>query len=193
LNFWDPECRQVCLDNYEEKNMKRICIALSLALVCLIGAGAYPQAPVNMDKGDLALAAGLNFGWDYGIGASVEYMFARVDVGNTVPLTFGLALRGGVNFVYSTNYIVVGLVTTHFSLGFIPELPQWVKNFDFYYGLGLGLGAGSSFGIGIGNGGGISYYLAPNLALYSSVIYTRYFNSIGSGSGFGSIGLIFKI
>ena len=171
--------------------MKKVCIVL--LMVCLTGAAAYSQIPVNMDKGDLAVAGGVNFGWDYGIGASVEYMFARVNIADAVPLTFGVALRGGIGFIYSTNYIVAGLATAHLSLGFIPDLPRWIKNFDFYYGLGLGMGAGSHFGIGIGNSGGLAYYLTPKVALYSSVIYVRYFENSPGGSGFGSVGLIFKL
>lgn len=171
--------------------MKKFIIAF--ALTCLIGGAAYAQIPVNMDKGDLAVAVGVNFGWDYGIGGSVEYMFARVDIADAVPITFGVAVRGGVDFIYSTNYTVVGLATLHWSLGFISELPSWIKKFDFYYGLGLGVGAGSTFGIGIGNSAGIAYYLNHNLALYTSVIYVRYFEPGGGGSGFGSFGLIFKL
>ena len=165
----------------------------TLALACLIGGAAYAQIPVNMDKGDLAVAVGVNFGWDYGVGGSIEYMFARVDIADAVPITFGAAVRGGVGFLYSPNYTVVGLATLHWSLGFISELPLWIKKFDFYYGLGLGVGGGPGFGIGIGNSGGIAYYLNPNLALYSSVIYVRYFETGGGGSGFGSFGLIFKL
>ncbi|MCX7027603.1 MAG: hypothetical protein NT061_09000 [Spirochaetes bacterium] len=171
--------------------MKKLLIVL--LLVCLAGGAAYAQIPVNMDKGDLAVAAGVNFGWDYGIGASVEYMFARVNIADAVPITFGVALRGGVGFIYSTNYIVAGLATAHLSLGFIPDIPRWIKNFDFYYGLGLGIGAGSHFGIGVGNSGGLAYYIKPNLALYSSVIYVRYFENNPGGTGFGSVGLIFKL
>lgn len=164
-----------------------------LGLVFLMSGVAYSQIPVNMDKGDLAFAAGVNFGWDYGLGGSVEYVFARVDIADAVPVTFGLAVRGGVGFIYSTNYTVVGLVTSHLSLGFISDLPIWVSKFDFYYGLGLGFGAGSSFGIGLGNGAGIAYYLKPNIALYTSVIYVRYFDDTGGSSGFGSLGLILKL
>ncbi len=164
-----------------------------LLLACLMSSAAYAQIPVNMDKGDLAVAAGVNFGWDYGIGASVEYMFARVNIADAVPITFGIALRGGVGFIYSTNYIVAGLATAHLSLGFIPDIPRWIKNFDFYYGLGLGIGAGSRFSIGMGNSGGLAYYIEPNLALYSSVIYVRYFENHPGGTGFGSVGLIFKL
>lgn len=171
--------------------MKKLMILL--VLVTMVAGGVYSQVPVNMDKGDLAIAAGVNFGWDYGLGGSVEYVFARVDIADAVPVTFGLAVRGGVGFIYSTNYTVVGLVTSHLSLGFISDLPSWIKRFDFYYGLGLGFGAGSSFGIGLGNGAGIAYYLVPNIALYTSVIYVRYFDNSGGGSGFGSLGLIFKL
>lgn len=173
--------------------MKRLLLVLTLALACLASGAAYSQIPVNMDKGDLAFAIGANFGWDYGVGASAEYMFARVNLADSVPLTFGLAIRGGVGFMYSTNYVVAGLATAHMSLGFIPDVPRWIGNFDFYYGLGLGVGAGSDFGIGIANSGGIAYYLAPNLAIYSSVVYVRYFQNSPNGSGFGSVGLIFKL
>lgn len=146
-----------------------------------------------MNKGDLAVSVGANFGWDYGIGLGVEYMFARVDIANAVPITFGVAAKAGIGFIYSTNFTAVGLVTAHFSLGFIRELPRWIKNFDFFYGLGLGLGAGPYVGVGMGNAGGIAYYFRPDLALYSSVIYARYYDNGGWSSGFGSFGLIFKL
>jgi len=175
----------------KERMMKKSIIAF--ALVCLIGGAAYSQSPVHMDKGDLAVAAGVNFGWDYGVGGSAEYVFARVDIADTVPITFGLAVRGGVNFIYSTNYTVVGIATLHWGLGFIEELPSWLKKFDFYYGLGMGVGAGADFGIGIGNSAGLAYYLTSNLALYTSVIYVRFFEDGRGGSGFGSFGLLFKL
>lgn len=171
--------------------MKKLIIML--ALVCLVGGVAFAQIPVNMNKGDFAASVGVNFGWDYGIGAGVEYMFARVDLADAIPLTFGLAAKAGAGFISGTNFTIVGLATLHFSLGFISDLPRWIKNFDFYYGLGLGMGVGTNFGLGLGNSGGISYFLNPNLALYSSVIYARYFNQTGSGSGFGSFGLTWKI
>jgi len=170
--------------------MKKMMVVLVLAI--LIGGAAYAQIPVNMDKGDVAVAVGFNFGWDYGVGGSVEYMFARVNLADSFPITFGLAARGGVGFIYGTNFTLVGLATAHFGLGFIADLPYWLKKFDFYYGLGLGFGFDPAFNIGIGNGGGISYFLYPNLAIYSSVIYARFFNVNAGGSGFGSIGLIFK-
>jgi hypothetical protein len=170
--------------------MKKLLIVL--VLFCLAGGAIYSQSPVNMNKGDLAAAVGANFGWDYGVGASLEYVFARLDVADAVPITFGVALRGGVGFISSTNYLVAGLATAHLSFGFIPDLPGWIKNFDFYYGLGLGVGAGSAFGIGIANSGGVAYYLVPNIALYTSVLYVRYFQNNPGGSGFGSVGLIFK-
>jgi hypothetical protein len=172
--------------------MKKFIVVLALA--CLVGGAAYAQIPVSMDKGDFSVAAGINFGWDYGFGGSLEYMFARVDIADAVPITFGVAARAGVGFVYGTNYTVVGLATAHLSLGFISDLPSWLKPFDFYYGLGLGAGFGTNdFGFGLGNGGGVAYYLNPNLAIYSSVIYVRYFDRTAGGSGFGSIGLIFKL
>jgi len=164
-----------------------------LAIVLLTAGVAYSQVPVNMDKGDFALAAGVNFGWDYGVGGSVEYMFARVDIADELPITFGLAARAGVGFFHGTNYTVAGLTTAHMSLGFIPGLPLWLTKFDLYYGLGLGFGAGTEFGVGIASGGGIAYYLEPKIAIYTSGIYVRYFDSTGGGSGFGSVGLIFKL
>jgi hypothetical protein len=172
-------------------NLKKIIVLIALA--CLVGSAAYAQIPVNMNKGDLAASVGFNFGWDYGVGAGIEYMFARVDIADAVPITFGLAAKGGAGFMYGTNFILVGLATAHFGLGFIPELPTWIRKFDFYYGLGLGTGLGAEFGIGLGNGGGVSYFIKPDLAIYSSVIYARYFDNTGKGSGFGSLGLIFKL
>ena len=178
--------------NFDQETIMKKFI-LVVALACLAGTAAFAEIPVNMDKGDLAVAAGVNFGWDYGFGGSLEYIFARIDIANAVPITFGLAARGGVGFIDGSNLVVVGLGTFHFGLGFISELPRWMKNFDFYYGLGLGGGFGSNPGLGVGNGGGISYFFQPNLAIYSSVIYVRYFDNTPGHAGFGSIGLIFKL
>ena len=146
-----------------------------------------------MNKGDLAVSAGLDFGWDYGFAVGIEYMFARVDIANAIPITFGIAAEAGAGFFYSTNFTVVGLVTAHISPGFISDLPRWIKNFDFFSGMGLGFGAGTNVGLGMGSAGGVAYYFKPNLALYSSVIYAHYYANDGGNSGFGSLGLIFKL
>ena len=121
--------------------MKKLIIML--ALVCLVGGVAFAQIPVNMNKGDFAASVGVNFGWDYGIGAGVEYMFARVDLADAIPLTFGLAAKAGAGFISGTNFTIVGLANAPLQprLYFRPSpLDQEFRISTTDWGLGMGVG-----------------------------------------------------
>lgn len=161
-------------------------IVLVLLLACALsfaiaeGTMGEPHASV----GDLMVSAGANIGWgSFGVGGGAEYIVARWDIPEFAPLTFGGAAKASMYFGSSTHIDLAALGTIHFGLKTFENLPGFLKNLDWYYGLGIGFGIGTSGGLGISTGSGISYYLNNKLALNADYFYTDYF---GSGSGSSS-------
>jgi opacity protein-like surface antigen len=166
--------------------MKKI-ITISLML-CLVTAFAFAESPKVSsgtpwaDKGTTMVNIGADFSWwGIGVGAGVEYMFAKVDIANFAPLTFGVAAKAGLHFGSSLNLGVASLGTMHFGLKTFSSLPDFFRNLDWFIGLGVGMGILNPFGVGFASGGGISYYLNDKLAINAESVYTNYFGSLGSG------------
>jgi len=172
--------------------------ALLMALLCAVTFLTFAAPPAtaasgaaNADVGDLMVNAGINFGWyGFGVGGGVEYMFAKWDIPNFAPLTFGGAGKIGV-YIPGFDIDIAALATMHFGLKAFTSLPEFLRNFDWYWGLGLGVGIGTYGGVGVSTGSGISYFLNPNLAINADYFYTNYFGS-GSGSS-GILGIKLKL
>jgi hypothetical protein len=161
---------------------------ISVALIFLVATGTFAQAAgsVHMDKGDLAVNAGINV-LGLGIGGGAEMMLARWDIANVIPLTFGVAGKAGIGLLSGFNLTVAALGTAHFGLATFTDLPEWLQKFDWNTGLGLGIGIGKTFGIGIAYGGGISYYLKPELAIHTEWI------SVSNATGIANVGVLLKL
>ena len=105
----------------QEGRMKRLALVLALAVLLLaIPGAAFAQKSWDglVHKGDFAAYVGIGFGWGFTIVPGVEWAFADVKVGDTVPLAFGLAGKGMINFYpgFWTSYGVGALVTAHLGL-----------------------------------------------------------------------------
>jgi hypothetical protein len=171
-------------DGRKESKMKKI--AVLVALLCVVTVFAFAQAPAtsgeaHAEVGDLIVGGGVNFGWaSIGLGGGAELMLARWDIPGFAPLTFGATGKVGVYVGSSIHIDIAALGTMHFGLKTFTSLPQFLQNFDWYWGLGLGVGIGTYGGLGLSTGSGISYYINPNLAIAADYFYTNYF---GSGTG----------
>jgi opacity protein-like surface antigen len=158
-------------------------------ILCVFSSFAFAQSAGegHAAVGDFMVNAGINFGWyGFGVGGGAEYIFAKWDIPNFAPLSFGGAGRVAVYFP-GFDIDIAALATAHFGLKTFSSLPPWLRNFDWYYGLGLGVGIGDYGGVGISTGSGICYYLNPTLAISADYFYTNYFGS-GSGSS-GTLGV----
>jgi hypothetical protein len=162
-----------------------------LLLLAVVSFGAFAQGKPLMDKGDFAVSIGANLGWGFGVGGGAEMILARVDIADTIPLTFGAAVKAGLDLYPSFELTVAGVGTAHFSLSTFTELPSWAQKFDWYAALGLGIGLGDSFGIGVASGGGVSYHFSPTLAVIAESLYAKHFTR--TGHGFSAIGVQFKL
>ena len=167
--------------------MKKVCIVL-FALVCLAGfafaadkassasAPAKAVAPL-VDKGNLLANVGVGWG---GISGGVEYEFARIDIGGTIPLSFGAAARAmvdpGLFYAWSSFDFGVGAFgTAHFSWKSLFPESSFISKLDTYAGLGVGFASATASttwtdytykpGIGISTFEGVSYYLNDKLAI----------------------------
>jgi hypothetical protein len=149
-----------------------------------------------MDKGTFAANAGLSFGWDLGVGGGAEYVLARVDIADVLPLTFGAAGRGyfsmGIWGYSSLDIAVLGTVHVGFKgLDLPADLKNLIDPIDYYAGLGIGFNIYNDyytdrFPLGLTSISGASYFLNDNFAI----------NFEGGGTtyswGYGMIGVLFK-
>ncbi|MFA6366242.1 MAG: hypothetical protein WCX13_03535 [Candidatus Hydrogenedentales bacterium] len=176
--------------------MKKFMVLVALLCVVPFLAFAAPPAPAtsgeaNVNVGDLMVNAGINFGWyGFGVGGGAEYMFAKWDIPNFAPLTFGGAGKVAV-YIPDFDIDIAALATMHFGLKTFTSLPEFLRNFDWYWGLGLGIGIGTHGGVGISTGSGVCYFINPNFAINADYFYSNYFGA-GSGSS-GLLGIKMKL
>lgn len=170
--------------------MKKFVILVTL--LCVLAPFAF-AGEANADQGDLLVNVGVNFGYyGFGVGAGVEYIFAKWDIPNFAPLTFGGAGRGAMFFYNGVEADLAALVTMHFGLKAFTGLPEFLRNFDWYWGLGLGLGFGVWGGFGMSSGSGICYYINPSIAISLDYFYNNYFSS-GHWGHAGMLGVRFEL
>jgi len=188
--------------------MKRflvLALVLSLVLGAVWAEDAASSAPL-MDVGDLAVSAGLGYGIFWGaldVSAGAEIMLGQFLVGESIPLTYGAAVKGayyryGGILDYFISYLGAGVFgTLHVSLKDLPWLADtaFLRNVDTYVGLGLGLygyhdsyyGASEDeFRLGFRSTGGFNYFLSPSLAINVEGGYY-------GGWGGGLLGILLKL
>jgi hypothetical protein len=170
--------------------MKRLALVLALAVLLLAIPGAA-FAQKNWDglvhQGDFAAFVGFGFGWGFTIAPGVEWAFADVKIGDTVPLAFGLVGRGMINFYpgFWTSYGVGALLSAHLGLKGL-DIPEFLQNLDFYIAAGVGFSffseAVSYNLVGFATTDGVAYYINDKWAVYLEGTYWGY-------SGGGAIGV----
>jgi hypothetical protein len=162
--------------------MKRLALVLALAVLLLaIPGAAFAQKSWDglVHKGDFAAYVGIGYGWGFTIVPGVEWAFADVKVGGTVPLAFGLAGKGMINFYpgFWTSYGVGALVTAHLGLKGL-DIPEFFQNLDFYIGAGVGFSFFSESviynAVGFATTDGVAYYINDKWAVYLEGTYWGY-------------------
>lgn len=194
----------------EVPDMKRILILILASLLAVGAVSAQAKSgglePL-MAPGDLAITAGIGYGFFWGaidVSGGIELMMGKFMIGDTVPLTWGLAAKAAYfgysyNTDYHYNYLGAGgFATLHFGLKSLnlPDGMDFLANTDWYIGLGAGFynysesyygdTSGSGFRVGFRSVGGVSYFFSPNFAINFEGGY------YGGWSG-GLIGVLFKI
>ena len=168
--------------------MKKLALLLAVAvLVLAIPSAAFAQK--NWDglvhKGDFAAFVGVGYGWGLSVVPGVEWAFADVKVGDTVPLAFGVVGKGVINFYsdFFTSYGVGALASAHLGLKGL-DIPKFLQNLDFYISLGLAFSAFSyatgsalDYGntrFGFATSNGVAYYFNDKWAIYLEGNYWSY-------------------
>jgi len=192
---------------------KRLIAAVLVVLLCAAGAFAkekgrkwVPGEEPLMAPGDLAVSAGLGYGFFWGaidVSGGVEFMLGKFEIGDAIPLTYGVAAKAAYyRYSYDSSWYYSylgagGFGTLHLSikdLG-LPEGWLWAENADVYIGLGAGFygwnyddyGAKSNeFRIGLRTVGGVNYFLNDHIAI-------NFEGGYYGGWGGGLIGLLFKL
>lgn len=178
--------------------LKKILLALALSVAfCGFASAENTTFEPIMDPGTLAVNGGLSFGWGIGAGGGAEFVFARIDIAEVFPITFGAAGRGYFSTAWGYSFLdLAAMGTAHF--GFrgldVPEnVKRWIDPFDYYIGVGIGvslLDGGYDWGltrspVNIASMSGVNYFLNDNLAINFEGGYMGYW-------GYGLIGVLFK-
>lgn len=188
---------------------KRLIAAVLVVLLCAAGAFAkekgrkwVPGEEPLMAPGDLAVSAGLGYGFFWGaidVSGGVEFMLGKFEIGDAIPLTYGVAAKAAYyRYSYDSSWYYSylgagGFGTLHLSikdLG-LPENWLWAENADVYIGLGAGFYSygwtgNRSFEIGLRTAGGVNYFLNDHIAI-------NFEGGYYGGWGGGLIGLLFKL
>lgn len=147
-------------------------VVLVLAALMLVSGLAFGQSVSKdgmlINPGSINASAGIGIGYGYysgiGLGGGAEFAIGKFMIADTLPFTYGVAGRVGIDLGFSSTALSVGaLGTVHFCWGALdlPEELAWLDNFDTYIGLGLQILPG----LGIASIGGTSYFLNENLAI----------------------------
>ena len=173
-------------------------VIIVVALACAVSGMAFAQDAAidpHMDKGTLAVNAGLAFGWGIGLGGGAEFVLARVDLAEILPLTFGAAGRAYFSSAWGYSFFdVAAMGTGHVGLKGLdlpPEMKPWTDRLDYYVGLGIGVSlAGTDYWtdrspINFASMTGVNYFLNDNLAINFESGYMGYW-------GYGLVGVLLK-
>ncbi len=118
---------------------------------------------INPGSINASVGIGYGYGWGIGIGGGAEFAIGKFMIAETLPFTYGVAARAGIDFGFSSGALdIAALGTVHFCWGALdlPEELAWLDNFDSYLGLGI-----SIIPFGIASIGGTSYFINKNLAI----------------------------
>lgn len=175
--------------------MKKLAFALVVAVLLLaVGGTVFAQnwdgyfKPGNVS---LSVGVGLGFGWGFGFGVypGVEFTVAEWKVGGVVPLAFGVAAKGLVDYwpLWGFDVGAGGFGTVH--LGFKGlDIPPFLQRFDIYTAIGLAVSYSAYTGwwtsplhFGLATYGGTNYFLNDKLALFLEGVYWWYYGSTTVG------------
>jgi hypothetical protein len=152
--------------------MKKLLVALVLIAVA---AGAFAQDVFTSynEKGDINIYASVGYVWYIEASVAAEFIVGQFNLG-TVPLDWGIAVRGGMEFWGAgVDFGVGGLGTLHLGLGVFPV--------EFYLSLGVCYNNWSSLPITVASYGGLTWWFSKNIGLLLEGGYL--------GWGFDGIGL----
>lgn len=143
-------------------------VVLVLAVLLFVSGMAFGQSlsedGMLINPGSINASAGIGYGWGWGIGlgGGAEFAIGKFMIAETLPFTYGVAGRVGLDFGYFDSFSVAALGTVHFCWGALdlPEELAFLDNFDTYIGLGI-----SIIPFDIASIGGTSYFLNKNLAI----------------------------
>ncbi|HUX20794.1 MAG TPA: hypothetical protein VMW69_06115 [Spirochaetia bacterium] len=188
--------------------MKRfaVLVVLTVALVVALPGALFAQSSNSFTSyyqpGNVAasIEAGASFGY-YGFSLaaypSLEFMIAKYNIGDVIPLDIGAEVRGrvglGIGSYAGFGLGVGGLATAHMGFRGMPgDLGAYLSKIDLYIGLGLAYDFQSSyynsFGLGFVSIAGLNYFLSDSMAVVLGEAYWHGFadTTIGLRLKFGS-------
>jgi hypothetical protein len=160
-------------------------VLVVLAMLMIVSGVAFGQSlsedGMLINPGSINASAGIGYGyyWGIGLGGGAEFAIGKFMMAETLPFSYGVAARAGIDVGFSSSNFSLGVLgTVHFCWGALdlPEELAWLNNFDSYLGLGI------AFPLYPTAIGGTSYFLNKNLAI-----------NFESGLRASYVGVLFKL
>ena len=185
---------------------KVVSLVLSLAGIVLLSAALPAQAADwagQYHKGDVSVGLGLGFGshgtgFGYGIAfvPGAEWIPADWKLGAAVPLAFGVAVKGTVEYIPATGIGFGADALAAIHLGFNGlDASEFVQGLDVYTAIGAGVvyvgEASVPFGLVFpAVYTGAAWYFRENLAVYIEGAYRNSWKAVGYGGA--TVGFLLK-
>ncbi|MDG5814137.1 hypothetical protein QA601_03540 [Chitinispirillales bacterium ANBcel5] len=189
------------------KSQKQTTIRVISLLFLLFGIAlsqdnAFEDWDPHLETGDRTYNAAIGISPWWGtvgltLNPGMEFIFNEIRIGESVPLSFGVAGRGNVTTYldYGANSLgvsVAALGTTHLGFKNVSEPFEWLENFDVYLGIGLGFdiiqpGWYNLSRFRIASIQGTNYFIRDNFAVYVENAY------LGRYRGALTFGVLWKV
>ena len=140
--------------------MKKICITI-LSLSLFTGFAFATDMIVTPGSLNANIGLGLGYSTGLGIGGGVEYAIGSFKIADTVPFSWGAAVRAGLSIGEDSSLSAAALATLHFCWGYLDSGLPFFDNLDTYIGLGLAVVPG----LYLESIGGFSYYFSDSIAI----------------------------
>ncbi len=131
---------------YQKLQFTLLCVAI-IAASAFAQDNAFENWDPHFQQGDISYSAAIGVSpWWGRTGLSLtpgmEFIFSEYRVGETVPLSFGVAAMGNISTDIGDGFsdlgvTVAGLATAHLGFKNVSEPLGWLSNFDLYFRLGL--------------------------------------------------------
>lgn len=188
-------------------NKRSLLLLLVAGLMTVVPGILFAQSGTRFtsyyEPGNVAVSveAGASFGYSgFSIAAypSIEFLAAKYRIGDSVPLDFGVEVKGrvgiGVGSYSGLGIGVGGFGTVHMGFrGMSGDIGKILSRIDVFAGLGVAYDFESSyyntFGLGFASFGGLNYFLSDTMAVVFGESYWNGFadTTIGLRLRFGSV------
>jgi len=175
------------------KMLKVVGLLVVMAMMAIVPLSAQNVTnEIHTEPGTVQAIAGIGYAWGgLEVSGGAEYSIQKFNLFPRVPLSVGIMGMAAMDIGTGFDFSATIMPTLHWGLKAYRDLPNALRNFDWYTGFGIGMGF-TPFAFGISTGGGLSYYINDKIAIDLHSYYIRYFVTPGHSYS-GTFGIRYRL